>query len=90
MFNLLNIVEALRIKPMQTLLVITMAGVISLGVWAMSAELAHAEIRKDQEVSNQYHDRQDKIFEMIVRIDEYITNQKHHAHKKGLENEDQE
>ena len=88
MFNLLNIVEALYVKPTQTLLAITMACVITLGVWAITAELAHAEIRKDQEVSNKYHDRQDKIFEMIVRIDEYITNQKHHAHTKGSENED--
>jgi hypothetical protein len=77
MLNGIRIVESIIEKPLESLVGLILACVIALGVFAVNADKAHAKIRIENSISNEYHAKQDSMFEMLIRIDENVKLLKH-------------
>ena len=68
----IRIVEAVVQKPLQALVGLLLTAIIALSVFAIQADKVHAEIIKDQEVTDKYQTQQDEMYEMVIRIDENV------------------
>lgn len=70
--NGIKLVDAVIDKPLQSIVGLIVAAVIYLFVLANQAQVAHAEINKDQEVTAKYQEQQDEMYEILIRVDENV------------------
>lgn len=76
MLDGIRLVEYLIQKPLQTVVGLLLAAVIWLGVLALQVDKVHAEIARDQKVTEKYQEEQDSMYTLLIRIDENVKHLK--------------
>lgn len=72
MVNSFELLDILIKKPLYAVIGLLMGTSVWLFMFAMHADIVHAEIAKDQEITEKYQVQQDVILELVIRIDENV------------------
>ena len=72
MINGTQFVDDFLTKPMRTIVGVLVLVVAYLWFFAAQSNILHAEMLKDQVVSDKYHAKQEVMYDMLIRIDENV------------------